>query len=791
MKIKRFLSWLLVLSFVAATLAFVGCDKTPQDATNKLDAPQSISVSSSGLISWSASDNATGYKLSLNGQITEVTETSYQLPSLVNDVLIFVVATADGYEDSDASQTVRFRGRGTTPVVSSEMAIDGPSSVRSGRKISLSATIDDVAADVDWSISKGGEYASVDADGVVTAATVDGDKIVTVKAVSRTDDKVFAEKVINVLGAPALTQAMLDEYADSAMLAFDGFVSINMYNYGLSHNLAGTQTLLVKTRMDGSNWYASYENAGAGLESELFYKNVDGYANQAVLNYRNTADFYPLLDEDGNNTTWENAGLRNNFVGLTTNDFEFDQESWRWQYVGGDEKFTEKMVASANPFNFVVSEENPVSLLIDDGHIVGLYVKSGSDFSITSAYECVLELFVAVSNGDSVEVPTITTFKYDERQAPLKEALENMRNLKSYKLDFRQITATQYTSTPTQSGFEEIINGDDCYFRNYTFGYDEDNKQIKKYETVNVDGSDEPQDSYYGFHKISDQLYNSYTAVGNKATPARAFKANISQAKPSFDFAAELFTTFTEEQDDGSIVYYVNSAMYSVASKFYYGMGNDIALYGMYASSGLVDGMTFSPYVVVKDGYIVESAFYFFLGTIYGYVYIDYSDFNQTDAVTEATTLPSVAQSALSQMTPRQVPVSWNQLTVIVGGDDSSTTTDDEEVNAETYFKEFLGEEGYNNLPFFGDCLGDTYAFSLESFMSRGGSTVYRKCQQMYYDVPLDSDYSINSSLNAIYKLLTDNGFVRNKYGEYQKGNVIVKPVDSSLDLFIYVWAAD
>ena len=39
-----------------------------------------------------------------------------------------------------------------------------------------------------------------------------------------------------------------------------------------------------------------------------------------------------------------------------------------------------------------------------------------------------------------------------------------------------------------------------------------------------------------------------------------------------------------------------------------------------------------------------------------------------------------------------------------------------------------------------------------------------------------------------IKKLLTDNGFTQNSYGEYVNGNVIVFVSDEGLDLTIYAW---
>ena len=57
-----------------------------------------------------------------------------------------------------------------------------------------------------------------------------------------------------------------------------------------------------------------------------------------------------------------------------------------------------------------------------------------------------------------------------------------------------------------------------------------------------------------------------------------------------------------------------------------------------------------------------------------------------------------------------------------------------------------------------------------------------------YYDVPLDVDYTIDSSLKKVEEYLITLGFVKNKYGEFKKGDIMVAPLDQSLDLIIYVW---
>ena len=219
--------------------------------------------------------------------------------------------------------------------------------------------------------------------------------------------------------------------------------------------------------------------------------------------------------------------------------------------------------------------------------------------------------------------------------------------------------------------------------------------------------------------------------------------------------------------------------MSSVASTFYYGVGNDENLYGLFATEGRISSTeTFTPYVVVKDGYIIEAAFYFYVGSMYGVVEIKYSDFNKTE----------IPQDVNIDFTPRQVPTSWSELTVNVSSDGPSTV-DDEEVNALEYFKTFYGNDNIDNeLPFFGNVLGDTYGFGLTTIYTPGGTNNAELSVVLYYDVPLGLDYTIDAPLKDIKDYLVSLGFVENKYGEFNKDNIWISPQDSNLDLVIYVW---
>ena len=173
--------------------------------------------------------------------------------------------------------------------------------------------------------------------------------------------------------------------------------------------------------------------------------------------------------------------------------------------------------------------------------------------------------------------------------------------------------------------------------------------------------------------------YNAYTENNNSYEATRAYETDFSKCKPTFAFAAEIFREYYIDEVDGSITYYVDPLMSTVASTYYYGMGNDINLYGIFATSTeYMTGQTFKPYVVVKDGYIVEGGFYYFVGSIYGIVEIKYSNFNNT-------TLP---EGTNIEFAVRQVPTKWDQVNIEVSSG-SSSTDDDVTTNALEYLMTF------------------------------------------------------------------------------------------------------
>lgn len=764
----------VIAVILCVVFVFVACDDKTEKET--LSAPRGLNVSETGLISWNAVENASGYIVTVNGQAINVTETQYQANG-AESFTFSVVAIGDGYNNSPSTMTLTYT---PTPVQPDEpiiptpdlsgvtVAIKGTSEVRSGKSVTLTATVTGAEdTSVTWAIVEGGEYATVDQNGVVTAVEVNGDKNIVVTATSVANNKKVATKVMTVVARPELTQDMLDYIANQEKIAFEGYVNINIYSIGLFEKLESTYATVIKTSLNGTNWYAEYENASAGIKSALYYKKHDNLACQVSVSFMNDESYTPM-EENGKAVSWEDAGLYNNFVGLTVNDFVFDEEIWRYKYVGTDQTLVQRMVASANPYDFKAKD---LSLIIDDGEIVGIYALSGDHYEILEGYRAVQELFVAVGIGETVDVPTITKYSHEDIHDELKTAIDNMHALENYTLTFKEITKSYLSTNYIEKGFTEYITKDICYFVPFEVSYDTYGKEVHTEDTVNT----------YGYKAMLDGLYNSFYATEDGGYLAnRAFKGSIDSAKPSFAFAPELFRKYYEDEEDGSITYYVDNVMSSVASTFYYSVGNsDVNMYGIFATEGFTSTVdSFTPYVVVKDGYILSAGFYYYMGSLYGVVELDYSEFNTTE-------LPEGVEVDFEV---RNIPTSWSELNIEVSSDSSSTSEDVTE-NALTYLKTFFDDENIGeNLPFFGNVLGDTYGFGMTSYRIPYGTTNAEPAIIMYYDVPLDLDYTIDSSLDAIADYLESLGFKKNAGGEYILGDICILPMDNSLDLIIYIW---
>ena len=108
---KKIVSMILVVVCFMSVISFSGC------AGKKLDTPKNVKCTDEGLITWTSVKNATSYDVTLNNEVYNVTTTSYQVSSTVNDFMYSIVAKAAGYKDSDPTLTYTFKGTGiVTPL---------------------------------------------------------------------------------------------------------------------------------------------------------------------------------------------------------------------------------------------------------------------------------------------------------------------------------------------------------------------------------------------------------------------------------------------------------------------------------------------------------------------------------------------------------------------------------------------------------------------------------------------------------------------------------------------------
>lgn len=763
--IKSISVLLTTVMLLSLGLTAVGCKN------KKLAIPAGVTASDDGLISWAAVENADGYVVKINGEEYAIDTTSYQVQSVVNDFTYAVKATAEKYEDSDYTETYTFKGKGTPIVVPAvSVAINAPEQIYSGASVKLKANVSGtVDASVTWTILEGSEYATIDAKGNLQANEVEGDKIIKVEARSKVDDTAYAEKVLTIVAKPTLTQDMLDALNDD-YLSFSGYVSIDLYRDGSlgSDKLEGTYTSVIKTAMNGTYWYSEYENSTTGRTMPLYYKKDNDVACQVGVSYMNEEEYFPMTDDYGKEVSWEDAGLYNGLKNLKVSDFTFDTETWRYVYNGNDKEYAQKVIASANPYDF---SANDFALIIDEGEIVGIYSKSNYDYTIQTGYKAIQHLYVVLTVGkDLVTVPSISKYTHDKDWHPqLQEAIDNMRALNTYTVDFFNINATA-GSGYSQAGFTETITKDLVLYKPFNATTNTSGEEVRTY----TEGGE------YGYKTVRDGLYNSfgYDTQEKSYYASRAYKGVISDIKPTFAFAAEIFT-MPMPQDDGSIIYYVDDEMSSVASTFFYGVGNDINLYGLFATRGYVsETSSFTPYVTVKDGYITDACFYYNIGNLlYGVVEITYSDFDRA----------TIPDAEVFEFTTKEIPTSWSQLELIISGEDDE---EDTTVNALDYFKNVMFKgfaDVETNLPFFGDVLGDCFGFGLTSLYLPQGESVAVTAMCLYYDVPLDNDYTITTSMEKVKAFLREKGFTQTG-SVFTKDKIAVVPTDSDLDFLIYVY---
>ena len=771
---------LFLLVLVAFCVVACNNDKT-------LSTPTNVQISDSGLITWDVVPNATTYTVKINGVEFNVSTPFYLVNDLTKDFTYSISAHAEDFDSSnETEQFVYLAPKVVIPEQPKKdivIGISGSSEVKSGKSITLTANVtgtDNTA--VSWSITKGKDYATISEDGILTAKEVtkeEGDKVIEVTARSKDDSSCKATKIITIVTKPDLTQEMLDVLSNESYISFEGYININLYPFG-SNKLYSTYTTVIKTALDGEYWYAEYENTDSYTKLGIYYKNHNGYACQVGVNFMNEEQYEYALDDSGLPLSWNEYGLYNNFKGLTIDDFMFDEETWRWTYCGNDQELDNRMVASANPYEF---KANGFSLIIEEGEILGIYAKSEDDYTIVEQYKAIQELIVAINYGEeNVKVNKVPKYVYDEEiHGNLKQALETIHTKDNYTLRYKDIQASSMTSGYLQEGFTEYITNTDCHFIPFTTSYDNYGNEVYTPK----------KNASYGYHKFNDTLYNAYYEVENEKgeslgfRASRAYEKSFDNARPTFAFAPEIFTKYYIDEEEGTTTYYVDELMTAVASTFYYGVGNDINLYGIYATTGYISQTeSFTPYIVVDNETktIVSSCFYYYLGYIYGVVEIEYYDF-------DTTLLPEDVRVEFEQ---RDVPTRWDQLTItksMIG----TSTEDDYEENALVVLKEFFGvtdeeeAEFIEKMPFFGKPLGDTYGFGLTSYHI-DSHNVNHPAITFYYDVPLDVDYSIESSLELVEEYLLSIGFRKNSAGEFNKDDIWVAPVDQSLDLIIYVW---
>ena len=154
---KRILCMLLC---VCVAFSLVACNPdTPTPQPTKLDAPTGVEVSDDGLIYWDKVKNATGYVVYVNGADYQTEDNNYQADSSEN-FECYVVATAEGYEQSDPSETVKFYAS-TEPVTPEEtvtVSVGGGTEVKGLVNATLNLTVSVLGTDnksVTWSVESG------------------------------------------------------------------------------------------------------------------------------------------------------------------------------------------------------------------------------------------------------------------------------------------------------------------------------------------------------------------------------------------------------------------------------------------------------------------------------------------------------------------------------------------------------------------------------------------------------------------------------------------------------------
>ena len=680
------------------------------------------------------------------------------------------VCPDDGEADPAGKSAHDFSGgncvcgqKAPTPV---SVRISGKDEVFSGKTVKLTASVSGDASDrtVKWSVVDGGDYISVDGTGLVTAKEVSVDRDATVRATSNADTSKYAEFGLTVVARTTLTQAMLDEAASHTTVEFSGTMNIDLYSLGLFPTLEEQTSVTVKTAMDGEYWYSEYEDSATGYVRDMYAKNVNGFVNEAYLSLMNEETYYPMTDSRGNRIPWAEGGLYNNFEGLKAEDFVFDEDTFEWVYQpkGTDDTLIERMVSSANPYEF---DAKNLSLLILGDEIIGFRSESNPDYSLQSNYEARLTLTTTL-NYENVTVPKVQKFEHEDFHDRLQTAIDKMKAHTSYTLDYTNDMYTYYAPEAAEMHYVETVTPDLVYYR----------------EDLVSNGV--PYVSEYGYKKVGDGLVNEFyrTDGGETAEDAvyeasRAYHASIDEMKPGFNFSADIFY-HSQSTGEGTTDYYVHPSMVNVAREFYFGVGTDEALYGLYAAALSTEPGTILPFVTVDDetNEIVGTGFGYDMGMIIrGVVFINYSDYDTASVDTPV------------EFKLREVPASWDGFIRHIAGESAEDRQPLTELFTETF------GEGVE-VPFFGAALGDTYGFVTDDVYrpkTESGSSSPRmyECLAFFYDVPLDEDYTITSSMDAVGQYLVNEcGFTETVEYQYTNGTLGVSVTDRDQDFYIYVW---
>lgn len=852
MKIKRILSLLLA---VAMTLSFfVSCGGNPGNTSenSNLAAPANVAVDEHGVVTWDRVDNAVMYYVYYGEQKAFVQSESFTLPEPDQKCTISVqavVQTANGNYDTEKSAEIEYEPyvEPFDPSVVKIAITADKTVIKSGatgtgkNTVTFKAIVNNAEKDADtsvkWTIVSGKESVeSSSAKGneftLTAKGDVTGDSDIIVAATSVAYPQISARKSVEIVSKPTLTQAMLDKAASSDKIGFEGYVNIDVYTrvQGNKGKLHTSQISTIKTSMSGESdanektrntWSAEYFNGSLGITQQIYCrKDSEGRACEIGVSFMNEEQLYPVKDDSGNVVTWEESGYYNNFVGLSVSDFYLDEETWRYTYdtqKNGLDK-VKKMIASANPYEF---EPKNLELIIDGDEIIGISSVSEDSLSIVEGYISVQTLRAVFNVGDNVNVTTIGKFKtleeykndetedgqaMYERLSILNEAIENMRSLKSYKTKFSKEEVTSLgVQLTTREGYDEVVAEDYRYFTGCTLTT-VNNQTVRNYNSTGM----------YGYKKIDGRtdIYNSFVDAREKADEslafraARAFTGDFEESKPSFAFSPEIFTStaYTNQSGYDEYYFYADGTMTQVATTWYQSLGSDDQLYGIFAKVAQnASGQKIPPFIIVKKGddgkwYIEYAAFYYDLGMMQGAIQIEFGEYNTAE-------IDSATLAAIDATGTRELPAKWNDLQIVTTVKDEASGKD---VDKYTAAGDFMfggnGVEGYfgttlfpirdAELPFFGDkeCFGDTFAVGSATYFNATditGTNYVQNAMLLWYDVPLDIDYTITSSLEKAYKFLEGKGFVKGSDNAYRKGNLCVRPVDSSLDLHVYVWTEE